>query len=470
MAAHERRSESIHPRWVRRALFGAATFLLLIHVVLVFLRLSYGLPATWGPGQMFHFGGRALLEERANVPIWFSSVLMVLGAALLTLISAQARLSGSVSGVRWRLLCWFFIVLSFDSMTGTSMRVMDGLGIPTFIARWAPTMLALALMIVAVAFLSRLGAPHRARFQQSIGLYILAATGIGLARIGAPISESEQLAYEIMITVARLLEMSGVILLIYALLDYLGERERLTGSLISSNTSRSPNVVEISAVRVRRLLLGITVVLVLLHIAAILVNARQGLPWESSLALLVSLNSESNLPSWFSSVLFLSCAGVLAGIASNQGGRRARPWSGLAILFVGFSLDEAASLHERLIAPLRNLFDITEGVFFYAWVLAAIPAVVLLGLVYARFILGLRQPHRGRFLLAASLFLGGALGMELVGGVIDSAYDPGDQVLYQIVVVLEEWLEMLGLIVFLHALLSYAAELDLTACALSASA
>ncbi|MDP6342100.1 MAG: hypothetical protein QF491_01110, partial [Alphaproteobacteria bacterium] len=69
-----------------------------------------------------------------------------------------------------------------------------------------------------------------------------------------------------------------------------------------------------------------------------------------------SLGYEANVPTWYSSVLLLACAAVLAVIGFSRppgkGGYR-RHWLALAAIFAYMSLDEAAVLHEGLI-PLTH--------------------------------------------------------------------------------------------------------------------
>jgi hypothetical protein len=57
------------------------------------------------------------------------------------------------------------------------------------------------------------------------------------------------------------------------------------------------------------------------------------------------------------------------------------------------------------------------------------------------------------FVAAAALYIGGALGMEMVGGYIAST--TGKNLSYVIGLTIEESLEMLGIVVFIHALMSY---------------
>jgi hypothetical protein len=56
-------------------------------------------------------------------------------------------------------------------------------------------------------------------------------------------------------------------------------------------------------------------------------------------------------------------------------------------------------------------------------------------------------------MLAGAGYVGGALGMEMIGGAYASAY--GYDAYYPVLTIVEETLEMLGILLFLHALLCY---------------
>jgi hypothetical protein len=61
---------------------------------------------------------------------------------------------------------------------------------------------------------------------------------------------------------------------------------------------------------------------------------------------------------------------------------------------------------------------------------------------------------RLRFVLSASLFIAGAIGFELIGGGYGDRHG-FENMTYAMIVTLEESLEMAGVIVFIHALISY---------------
>jgi len=173
-------------------------------------------------------------------------------------------------------------------------------------------------------------------------------------------------------------------------------------------------------------------------------------------ASLLDLDDEANLPAMFSTLLLLASTVLLALIArqtQNTGGRFLWHWAALAVLFAFLSVDEATSLHERMKPPLRALFHIQEmGPLWFAWVIPYGAAVIALAIIYLRFVLHLAPPIRTRVLAAGALYVGGALGMEILAADRWAAH--GDDLIYNFFyVTAEETLEMAGLVIFIGALL-----------------
>ncbi|MGI9037749.1 MAG: hypothetical protein ACR2GQ_02700 [Gemmatimonadota bacterium] len=197
-----------------------------------------------------------------------------------------------------------------------------------------------------------------------------------------------------------------------------------------------------------------------IHAGLVAYRHTHGLPKDWSVAPLFHLGSETNVPTWFSGSLLLLCAFLLWLIrreALRRGLAGATHWLWLALIFAYLSLDEIAAIHERTDAPLHQLFDLT-GVFHFAWVVLAIPILAVLGVFYIPFLIRLGRPHRTRFAAAAILYVGGALGMEMIGAAENEVHGSVSLV-YEVFNTLEETLEMLGTVVFVHALLAYMGEL-----------
>lgn len=176
---------------------------------------------------------------------------------------------------------------------------------------------------------------------------------------------------------------------------------------------------------------------------------------------LFSLNGEQNLPALFSTALLFFAALLLAIITMLEKNRAAPDVSKWAILAAGFLLmgmDEQLSIHERLIPPMRALLGGGElGIFYFAWVVPGIVLVAVLGLFYLRFLFRLPARTTALFTVAAVLYLGGALGVELIEGWYEENYGRRN-LIFSAFITLEEGLEMAGVIVFIHALLTYIAD------------
>ena len=172
------------------------------------------------------------------------------------------------------------------------------------------------------------------------------------------------------------------------------------------------------------------------------------------------LGHEPSLPNWYSSVALLVTSILFTIIASIERTRnsvdRAR-WVILAILFFILALDEAIMIHEMADKPMRDWLN-KDGLLYFAWVIPYSILVFLLALFFMPFML--RLDFRTRCLLIASaiMFIVGAIGIELVEGLIVTEYGvEGGFVSMRLTIaqVIEEALEMLAVVLCIYALLDY---------------
>ena len=148
----------------------------------------------------------------------------------------------------------------------------------------------------------------------------------------------------------------------------------------------------------------------------------------------------------------------IASVQRQRGGAYAWHWLGLSIIFCGLSMDEAVGVHEMAIDPIRELFG-ASGIFLYAWVIPALVFVALVGIAYVGFLRRLEPSFRLRFLIAAGLFAGAAIGFEMIEGALVDFYLQ-HRLIHEIAVHLEDTVEFAGVLVFLHGLLLYARRYD----------
>lgn len=171
---------------------------------------------------------------------------------------------------------------------------------------------------------------------------------------------------------------------------------------------------------------------------------------------LFNVNREASIPAWYSASLLLLCSVLLATIAHakrRSGDRYIGHWTALAMLFLYLSADEAAEIHEKLTIPLQEALN-SKGYFYFAWVIVGAVFVLVVGLAYLRFFWHLPPRSRAQFLLAGMVYVGGALVIESISAKV--WYEKGGTSLtFSAIGTVEELGEMLGLVIFVYALLCY---------------
>jgi len=162
---------------------------------------------------------------------------------------------------------------------------------------------------------------------------------------------------------------------------------------------------------------------------------------------LVALDEENNLPTWFSSFLLLTASAALVlkraghdpmatGAMSTT--RELRFWSLLAGGFFVLAIDEVAGLHESFHSAIDTLWVWSAAVLVAACALYFVPLLRIL-------------PRRTMLLyvLSGAIFVGGALGVETIGAPMDA-----DTLIYEVTVLVEEGMEMMGVLLFIDATLA----------------
>jgi hypothetical protein len=199
-------------------------------------------------------------------------------------------------------------------------------------------------------------------------------------------------------------------------------------------------------------ILGLTIASLAINLTAFFTGYRD----IFGLVRLLGLEYENNLPTWYQSIALLFSSillGIIAFVKSSQEPRWFPYWRTLAIIFSFLSLDEVASLHELLVRPSQLLFKPT-GFLYYGWVIPASVIVLAIFLKFLKFLLQLPTHTKRLFFLAGTVYILGAIGAEMVSGYVDS--QSGMQNLaYLISTTVEEFLEMLGILILIDALLNY---------------
>lgn len=196
----------------------------------------------------------------------------------------------------------------------------------------------------------------------------------------------------------------------------------------------------------RTLLTGVAIVVLLLNIANVLAIAA-GADTEHARYWLMAL--EWNPSSWLSSA-FLAVTAAAAFAVGRDG--ETRHWNLVALVLLALSIDEIATVHERL-AALPGI----PGIGSRGWAGAGLLLVAVVGARLLPWALRLDRALRASLLLGAATFVLGAVGFEVLSG-MRSAGDGEQDGLFWVLSTIEEDLELLGVGIVLHALLGRLAD------------
>jgi hypothetical protein len=172
---------------------------------------------------------------------------------------------------------------------------------------------------------------------------------------------------------------------------------------------------------------------------------------------LFNVDLELNFPTWYSALMIGFCSMLLRIIAigkKRQGDRFAPDWQLLSLIFCLLAIDEVVSIHEILIIPeISDALHLPK--FLYsAWVIPGMIFVIWFARRYSNFVHRLPSKSRQHFVLAACSYVGGALGMEMVGSYVAKSLTQ-QHVIYGLCTVIEEFLELTGIVALIYALIYY---------------
>lgn len=184
----------------------------------------------------------AWVDGEANIPAWYSSSLLLLCALLLAAIAVAQKHQGGSHVVHWLVLSLIFAFLSLDEtaqLHELSIRPLQDLfGLTGFLhyAWIIPAGLCVALFVLGyLSFLARLPARTRRLFLLAGAIFVGGAIGVeAVSGKHASLHGERNLTYHLIITVEELLEMAGVVIFIYALLDYISRQFAKLGFHVAS--------------------------------------------------------------------------------------------------------------------------------------------------------------------------------------------------------------------------------------------
>ena len=218
------------------------------------------------------------------------------------------------------------------------------------------------------------------------------------------------------------------------------------------------NSLVLSVKSIFNMLLTLTAMLVAASVAGQVMKYIFGHPTVYGLVPMFNVSHEQNIPTLFSVLLLITCSILLSLIFylhRKQDAKLKMYWAILAIGFAYMAIDEFTELHENigfLFKPLIGSYS--HGFLYYSWVMPAMALMVFLAIFYTKFLFMLPKTTRINFIIAAIIYLTGLIGIEMPGGHYYELHGR-ENLSYSMITTLEESLEMLGLILFIRALLNY---------------
>lgn len=415
--------DAVH-RGVRLAIGVTAVASFTVHVVRA------------GTGRDFVFGAIPAfdVEGTRNVVAWITSTVFLVAAACCAVAATVSRRRDPALG--WWTLGGLHAAFSVTRLTGTAL-----------LFAWPVA----AVGILAAAALARAW-PRAIRSRVAIVMALLP--------VGAPVLASVGLEGIGLASAERALEWSSAMAAIAAAMQACAEECNGRLLVLPAPVDAGVALRGIATLRVRASgarALGAAAIAIVMAASLISLGCRNVLgPDVERWYRFFYVDFEGNLPTWFSSMLLAACAAVAAAVAlaERAGGRPLWPdWTLLAGGLLAMSCDEAASLHELLVSPMRALVDDTRWLRYPLIVPGGVLVIAAVAL-QNRFLRALPADSRRLLVVAGAVFVIGALGLETVGG----WYDPvvhGDSATYVALASAEEACEMAGACQALYAILRH---------------
>ena len=409
-----------------------------------------------GTGRDFVFGIIPAFDPSGsrNLIAWESSMLLGVCACLAAAVAGTRGMLDDASARGWWTLAAVMGLFSLVSMTGVAALLLGGV-LPPYLAPWVLAAAGALVAALALVAAQRAASPP---VPPSVWLALLLFV-LSRRTLGQPGAFPA-----FMDLISRWVEWSAMAVFVVACIKTLAQHAPLVAVDLRPQEGwparfrRGASAIDLlvcpSAV------MRWSAVAIVLLVAASLLSAWLASALSPRAELwyrFLFMDFEGNLPTWFSAILLL-VAGLVAAVVSaaerTRGGQAWWYWALMAVGFVTFSADEAASLHERLVVPLRALVRGSPWL-RYPIVIPGTVAVVTAVVVFGGFVRRLPAGTQRAIVGGGGVFLFGVLVLETIGGWFDPVLH-GDNVPYVLLATVEEVCELTGVTIVLVGLLRYA--------------
>jgi hypothetical protein len=208
---------------------------------------------------------------------------------------------------------------------------------------------------------------------------------------------------------------------------------------------------------VRRILLAIVTLLVVIDAVLKVLHHTFGVQSMFGLIRMMNLGREMSFPTWYSSLQLSTAGAILAYVAWQKIGVRDPhrfAWLILAGGFFVMSADETMALHENWGQLVPK--GARGGMVGPGWVVVAVPLCLILIAFFWRLLASVSNRTRVGWLASGAIFLGGAVGMEVVQGyLLSRGFVHTPSLTYDILNMIENGGELLGIALFIAEVLRY---------------
>lgn len=183
----------------------------------------------FGHPKLMGFVPLFCVDEESNVPTWYSSVALLIAAAMLAVIALLHRHKGDRYAIHWALLAIVFLGLSMDEIAMLHelpieplRRALSAKGLLYYTWVIPGAIFAGAVAVIFRGFLWQLPPATRRAFLVAGITFLAGALGVEMLSGYQAYRYGEQnLPYAITTTIEELLEMTGIVIFIDALVGYL---------------------------------------------------------------------------------------------------------------------------------------------------------------------------------------------------------------------------------------------------------
>lgn len=230
---HEEQSLNIQPQWALYIFGGVEVVLLILSLIGQYLQMfpdSYSIHSHFQENIVHYFILMFDVNSEANITTYYSVSMAIVASFLLFLIASLKNAVRDRYRFYWTILAWFVFYISMDDASvihEKTSRYLKGL---TDLGGWFEyKWVIIGLVVVAVFAVSffrfwlHLDNKHKVLFLVSAGLFFGGAVGTELVGGRWAYSfGSKNFTYTLLTTFEQGMQYTGLTMLIYSLLSYLG--------------------------------------------------------------------------------------------------------------------------------------------------------------------------------------------------------------------------------------------------------